>query len=452
MIWYFFIMAITLLILVGVHEWGHYKAARICGVRVLKFSIGFGPVLFSWRNKENTEFALSLIPLGGFVSMLGEQDQNVDESQWHETYSSKTPWQRIFILFAGPAMNLIFAVFAYALIFLNGQTVIKPVVDQIIPNSPAYELGIEGPLTITEVDGQSVNGMQSVTMALIERIGSTGSVEIGYQNDLAQNKTAQLPITRFLLDDQEQQPLHQLGFKQTVENENSMTVALVVEGSAAERGGIQVGDILYRSEALIFTGQRQWVEFVQAHPGKPFELTVLRDGLETNLSVTPDVKGWFFNLLGQKGFLGVAPQSPKLLPNRIVEVEYSVIESIAKALNQTRQFITVNVKSFYLLLTGQLDLRNLGGPVSIGQIAGDSASYGVLSFLTTLAMLSIGLGVINLLPIPVLDGGHILFCFVELIRKKAVSEQSKIIAQNIGLLLVLSFMALAIFNDFARIL
>ena len=446
----FIIVAAILLLgpLIAIHEFGHYFVARKLGVKVLVYSIGFGPTLFKWVSKKSgIQYQLSALPLGGYVKMLDEREGNVAEDQLAYAFNRQSVWKRIAIVAAGPLINLVFAIFLFWMLFLPQQEQLNTKVGFVKPNSPAatqLEVGDK----IVAVDQTQVNTWEKLNYALIDRVGETGTLELTIERD-AQVRQVQLPIQQFLKD-QTQSPFDVLGFtpyRPVIEPK----VSKLVENGAGIRQGLDVGD-----KILAINGQpvKTWydvVEVVQASPYKNLKLDVLRNNQTISLTVKPD---------GQKdqsgkmiGVLGVQSQADKIqIPAEFKQtIQYNPAEAFVMAVEKTYQLSAMILNSIVKMIKGLIGLDNLSGPITIAKVAGQSAEMGFLTFISFMALMSVSLGILNLLPIPMLDGGHLVYYFIELISGKPVSEQIQLVGLKFGMLLLGSMMLLALFNDFMRL-
>lgn len=440
---------VTLGLLIFVHEYGHFWVARRCGVRVLKFSIGFGQTLLSWRDKYDTEFVIAAIPLGGFVKMLGEPGSEVSESQKQHSFVHKTVFQRFAIVSAGPLVNLAFAVFLYWLLFMSGVTSLAPYLGQIEVDSPAYKAGFQTMDEIVAVDGSATESWEDVTLALISRVGESGEVRFTVRPENASNtQELKIPLQQWMQGKVKEHPLKLLGMEPYSPSVPPILGELV-PGKAAERQGMKPGDrVLSVNEVEILTWE-EWVMLIRDNPGIKMNVLVERDGEEIPLAIAPDaILDEQGKKIGQIGaHLDEELRSAKYPDFMVREMQYGPIESVGKALSYTWSRIELTVMSIGKMVTGLISLDNLSGPITIAKVAGDSASYGLESFLNFMAYLSISLGVLNLLPIPVLDGGHLVYYLVEMIKGSPVSEKTQAIGNSLGLGLLVMFMGLAFYND-----
>ncbi len=440
------ILLATLGVLIAFHEYGHFIVARLCKVKVLEFSIGFGPKLVSFTDKHGTVFKIAALPLGGFVKMLDEREGEVDEAERSLAFNQKTVGQRIAIVSAGPIANFLLAILVYWFVFLQGEMILKPQVFSVEQESIAAEAGLEVGDVITSVDGKAVVGAQEVMMGLLERLGDTGIIEL----TLASGLTAELKIDRWLSDQEGQvDSLASLGFDFYRPHIEPVVEAIMPE-SAAEQAGLRAGDRLLSADAQNIADWHYWVKYVQARAGEAIELVVERDSAEFSTQITPKLVKVEGQAVGQVGIQVRVPEFE--LPEELfVEKQYSLFSAWLPAVERTWTASLFSLNSIKKMIFGQLSYKQLSGPISIAKVATQSAESGIFRYLSLLALLSVSLGVINLLPIPVLDGGHILFYLIEWVKGSPVPDQVQQWALQLGVSLVLAVMILAFVNDISRL-
>jgi regulator of sigma E protease len=432
-------------VLIAVHEWGHFWVARRNGVKVLKFSIGFGKSLFSWTDRHGTEFVIAAIPLGGYVKMLGEPGTVLTEEDERASFAHKKVSQRFAIVLAGPVVNLIFAVILYWALFVSGMTGMVPKVGDITPQSTAALAGVVPGGEVVAIDGQETTTWEAVNLALVDRIGDTGIITMTVRDEGGSvTRDYALQVDRFMSGQEKQSPLDLLGI-QRVFPLVPPEIGKVMPGKAGDRQGLQEGDIILSADGTQIQQWKQWVDIVRAHPGESFPVELERSGQRMTLTLMPDVmtddSGARF------GQIGVGPKPIDVPPEMVRSYSYSPVEGLVRAVEHTGSLMSLTLKTLGKMVTGSISLESLSGPITIARLAGESAVYGLESFLSFTAYLSISLGVLNLLPIPVLDGGHLMFYLVEWIRGRPVSERVQQIGQSLGLGLLLMFMGLALYND-----
>jgi len=440
-----FYLLITLAILIVVHEYGHYWVARRCGVKVLKFSIGFGKPLWKRVSKSGTEFSVSALPLGGYVKMLDEREGEVDEHLRNQAFNNKSLAARSAIVIAGPLANLLFAIFAYWLIFMIGIPGQKPIISEVELDSPAYVAQLVTGDVILEVDGYKTPTLASVTRILANIAIDGGKVDL-LVSDGNSARDVELDVAQYDFSNSAKPLLDSLGIK-PYSIEVLPFIASVTDTGEAKKSGIQQGD------KILFVGNQQinnWmdvVKLVQASPNTPLEFTIERQQQKYVLSVTPSAGDDGIGRIG-----AMVDVSKTTIDDRYLAIEqYGVFSALYKGFSQTWQFSSATVKSIVGMLMGEVSSTNIGGPVTIAQYAGSSAEHGLISFMGFLAMISISLGLLNLMPIPMLDGGHLAFYLIEWLRGKPLSEYTQSMLQKIGIMLLVMLMILAFFNDLTRL-
>lgn len=439
----------TLALLVAIHEYGHFWVARRCGVHVERFSIGFGTPLYKWRDRRGTEYALAAIPLGGYVKMFGEQDGDVPQEKAHLAFNRKSVLQRIAIVSAGPLANLGLAVVAFWALFLAGESGYVPVVDEVETGSVADVAGLEPGQEIVAVDGRQTPTWQALHFRLLERIGDTGTIRFTAkypESDLLYESEA--VIEQWLSQQDEPDLLGGLGVTLYLPDVLPV-VAEVVPDSPAAAAGLQPGDRVLAADGVDMPLWSDWVDYVRARPQEPVRLTVSRDGDRLDMVVVPEgVRDAAGETIGR---VGVAVAPPQMPPELVRSFQRGPVEALGAALGRTGELTLFTLNAIKKMLTGAISPKNLGGPITIAKVATDSAKSGLESYIGFLALLSVSLGVLNLLPIPVLDGGHLLFYTIELLAGRPVPEKMQAVGYQLGLVAVLGIMMLAIYNDILRL-
>ncbi|WP_298141602.1 RIP metalloprotease RseP [uncultured Acinetobacter sp.] len=446
----FMIMAAILLLgpLIAIHEFGHYFVARKLGVKVLVYSIGFGPTLLKWTSKKSgIQYQLSALPLGGYVKMLDEREGNVTDEDLPKAFNRQHPWKRIAIVAAGPLVNLVFAVLLFWILFLPEQTQLNTRVGKVLDHTPAANVLQVGD-KIQAVDGTETPNWEKLSFALVDRAGETGHITLNVDR-AGQAQNVQLPIENFLKD-QSQSPLDELGFL-PYRPAIPAVVSKLTEDGAAIRQGMQVGDQIIAIDGNKMADWYAVVEKVQASPEKLLKIEVLRDNKTVMLEVMP--QGKRDNMGHVTGMLGVQSDPGKInIPNEYKQtIQYGPIEALGMATDKTVHISSMILNSMVKMVKGLIGLDNLSGPITIAKVAGQSAEMGWQTFIGFMALMSVSLGILNLLPIPMLDGGHLVYYFIELLRGKPVSEQIQLVGLKIGMVLLGSMMLLALFNDFMRL-
>ncbi len=439
---------VALGILIAVHEFGHFWVARRCGVQVDRFSIGFGKVLLRRQDKQGTEYVLSIIPLGGYVKMLDERAGSVTPELRHRAFNNKTVWQRAAIVSAGPIANFIFAIFAYWAIFMMGVPSVKPVVSSIMPNSIAAKAEIQPGTELKSIDGIEMADWDSVRLTLLGLIGKD-SAEIGVAPFGTQSVTLKkVDLKDWQYEPDKQDPVVSLGIIPKGPQIEPI-LAEVQKDSAAQKAGMQVGDRIINVDGKPLDRWMLFVQTVRNNPGTAVVLDIERNGSPLSLTLIPDTKQ--IGKGATEGFAGVVPKIIPLSDEYKVIRQYGPFTALYESAGQTWQLMKLTAKMLGKLITGDVKLNTLSGPISIAQGAGASAGYGVVPFLIFLALISVNLGIINLFPLPVLDGGHLLFLLIEKIKGTPVSEQVQEYFYRIGAMLLVVLMGLALFNDFSRL-
>ncbi len=442
-------LIVTLGILVTVHEYGHFWVARRCGVKVLKFSVGFGKPLYRWFDKTGTEYAIAWIPLGGYVSMLDEREGDVSDEEKPFAFNQQSVWKRIAIVAAGPVANFLLAILTYWVLFVSGTSALAPVVGSVHPDSLAYEAGIEAQSELISIDGEAVHSWQDAGMQLLSRVGDTGQIRIVTQEWQGYHQQEHaLSVERWLAGEKEPNPLTAIGITPFSPHLKPV-IGQVLPDGAAQRSGLGVGDVILTANGEPVTDWMHWVKLVQASPDQPLMLEVQRSGSVELLSITPDLRR--LDDGRDIGYIGAAAQRGEWPEGMVREVQYGVLESVPNAVIKTADMIVLTLDSIGKMVVGLISVDNLSGPITIAQVASDSAKGGLESFLTFLAYISISLGVLNLLPIPVLDGGHLLFYLIEAVSGRPVPEKAQQFGLRIGMMLLAGLMMIAFYNDLMRL-
>lgn len=436
---------IALGILVAVHEWGHFYIARRCGVQVERFSIGFGKPIWRKLSKSGTEYVIAMIPLGGYVRMLDERIDDVPADKADKAFNNKPVLQRMAIIAAGPGVNFVFAFFALWLMYLVGLETVKPVVKEVEPQSIAALAGIQPGDEIIKVGSRSTPDWEAVNLEVVSNIGSETAV-VTVKNASNVEKELTFTLNGWNFDPDIESPLSSLGLT-PFRPDPTLTVGFV-GGSAAAQAGLQPGDKLVALDGNALASWNALVDYIVDNPGQTIALDVERDGQLQTLRATIARRD---TPQGQSGYLGVSPTFEPWPQGYVFTHQYGIIEAITKALDKTWRLMTLSVEMIGKLVTGDVSVKNLSGPISIAQGAGTSAGYGLAYFLSFLALISVNLGIINLLPLPMLDGGHLMFYTAELITGKPVPEAVQEWGYRIGGVLLFTIMGIAIINDIARI-
>ena len=439
-----FILALG--ILVAVHEWGHFYVARKCGVQVERFSIGFGKPIWRKLSKSGTEYVIAMIPLGGYVRMLDGRIDDVPPELENKAFNNKPVLQRMAIIAAGPGVNFIFAFFALWLMYIVGLETVKPIVKAVEPDSIAHVAGVQPGDEIINIDGRNTPDWEAVNLELVSNIGGDNTV-VTVRNSSNTEKELTFTLDTWNFDPDIESPLSSLGLT-PFRPDPTLTVGFVGDDSAAKEAGLLPGDKIVALNGNKLASWNALVDEVVESPGEVISLAIERDGQQQTLSATIARRD---TPQGQSGYLGVSPTFESWPEGYVFTHQYGIIEAIGTALDKTWRLMTLSVEMIGKLLTGDVSVKNLSGPISIAQGAGTSAGYGLAYFLSFLALISVNLGIINLLPLPMLDGGHLMFFIVEWITGKPVPEAVQEWGYRIGGVLLFMIMGIAIFNDIARI-
>ncbi|MDN7807486.1 RIP metalloprotease RseP [Burkholderia gladioli] len=448
--------AVAIGVLVVVHEYGHYSIARLCGVKVLRFSIGFGTVLVRHTSRRTgTEWTLSALPLGGYVKMLDERDpgpKGIAPADLPQAFNRQSVWKRIAIVAAGPIANFLLAILLFSTVFATGVTEPAAVVAAPAADTVAARAGFDGGETIVSIrdaQGGAAEPVRSWSDLRWKLLGAT----IDHRQVILGGRTGgatydfHVDLSGFDQRSADDDYMSKLGFEP---GGGALSISAVTPGSAAEQAGLQPGDRIVALDGKPVIGSGRFIDTIKSHAGRPLALRISRGGVERTLSIvphaerdaTPGANG------AQVGRIGAA----LAMHTPTVDVRYGLLESAELGVRRTWGISVYSLKMFGRMLTGEASLKNLSGPVTIADYAGKSARLGLSAFLSFLALVSISLGVLNLLPIPVLDGGHLLYYLVEAATGKAVSERWQLILQRAGLICIVALSAIALFNDLSRLI
>jgi len=443
-----FIVAVG--VIVTVHEFGHYWVAKKLGVKVLRFSVGFGKPLFSrfGGGIDNTEYVLASIPLGGYVKMLDEREGEVDVDELPRAFNRQNVWKRFAIVSAGPIFNFIFAVFAYWITFVAGVDGVKPTVGEIQANSIAAQAEIKSQDTFTHIDGEPVHTWQEASIQMLNNALKTGSVNATMVSaDNSKNLvTLDLSDTKQLLS--EGNLLEKIGI--TPWRYQLPARFGEIKSGAAQTAGIQEGDEVLRVDGSPVSTWVELVKYIQERAETSIQLTVLRDRKQLEIQVTPEVDKQDGKVIGRIGAYPYVDYEE--LNAQKVTVKYGLIESIGKGFAKTWEVSILTLKLLWKLVVGEASLKNISGPVTIAEYAGVSAAIGFSAFVGALAIISISIGILNLLPIPVLDGGHLFYYMIEMLKGSPVSEKFEAAGQRVGIIMLAGLMSLAFYNDIQRLI
>lgn len=441
---------VALGILISIHEFGHFWVARKVGIKVLRFSIGFGKALVRRTGKtDNTEFVLAAIPLGGYVKMLDEREGPVASHEQHRAFNRQPLWARTAVVVAGPLANFLLAIAAYWLVMMIGISGVAPLIGQPVEDSAAERAGFLNEDLIVSVNGQSTPTWTDARIALLESsLGSTEALQIEVERADGQRLSRQLPVTEQQMLKSDGDAVANLGFR-TWWPDVKPIVGDLVEGGAADQAGLQIDDLILSVDAQTIDSWRELVSKVQPSAGKALALEIERDGQIIALTLTPEAAQVGDQTVGRIGIMET--QSQALANRSQVTVRHPPVDAFVEALERTWSMSVLTVRMMGKLVLGQASLDNISGPISIAQYAGQSASIGIDHYINFIALISISLAVLNLLPIPMLDGGHLMYFAAEAVTGKPVSERVQILGQQVGIVLLGGLMFLAFYNDIWRL-
>ncbi|HAU1874690.1 TPA: RIP metalloprotease RseP [Legionella pneumophila] len=442
----YFLLALVLL--VTIHEYGHFQVARWCGVKVLRFSFGFGKILARFYDKKGTEYAWSLFPLGGYVKMLDETEGEVSEKEKPFAFNNQSVLVRIAIVVAGPLFNFIFAFVALWLVLVIGMHSLAPMIESVKPNSIAARAGLVPKQEILALNGVKINSWRDFQYEIMPLIGSQETVSLTVKSMInGEESTLYLPLDKWQLDDKKPDPIKSLGIIPFIPTIPPI-VGEVVPDSPAEKAGLKIGDEIISVNGQHFNDWLYLVSYVRERPNSQINLDIKRQGKLLNITVhtgSQDNNGKL------EGLIGVRSQKVDWPAHWLRLEQQPPISALGTAFKQTAQLTGTTFILMGRLVTGKLGLNSISGPVGIAQGAGDSGRGGLVSYLFFLALVSISLGALNLLPIPMLDGGHLLYYVLEIIRRKPLSDGVKSVGIYFGLLLLVALMFVALSNDISRL-
>lgn len=438
--------AVVLGVLVVIHELGHYGVARLCGVKVLRFSVGFGKPLVSWRvGPDRTEWAIAAFPLGGYVKMLDEAEGEVTPDELPRAFNRQTVWRRMAIVVAGPVANFVLAILLYWFFFMHGVTGMRAVVAEPPPGTAAAAAGLHSGDVVVAVGGEPISTWQDLRWYLLRQASSGESAAL----ETAAGGVRRLDARSLKPEDMEGDFLAALGLMPFQPTLLPVIGDLVPDGVAA-RAGLRSGDVVTAVNGEAIGRWEELVRWVKSHPDQPLHLDILREKQPMAVEVVPTSVDEGGHRIGR---IGAAPRVDKRqLENLLVEVSYPPHIALIRAVDKTWDMAAFSLEMLGRMAVGQVSWKNLSGPITIADYAGQSARMGWFPFLSFLALISVSLGVLNLLPVPLLDGGHLMYYIAELIKGSPVSEKAMAIGQQVGMAILLLLMAFAFYNDINRLI
>ena len=445
----FFIISVG--VLITFHEFGHFWVARFFNVKILRFSIGIGRSIYTKRfGKDQTEFSIGLLPLGGYVKMLDDREGEVTEEEKKREFNSKPIWQRFCIVLAGPIFNFIFAIFIYSIIYSIGVNALKPIIGDVEPFAISEESGFVKDQEILAINGIKTPTWPTVVDSLVSNIVSENIVSIDVINADGDKQALNLNLSNISIDEMaDGNLLNKLGLS-VVKFKLPAIIGEIEKNSPAEASRLLKNDRIIAINSNLINSWGELVEIIRENPDEYLNVEVLRNETLINIQLKPENYQLDDENIGR---IGVRPAINNDLYDSYYALEqYSIHLAILRAFHKTWEMSVLTLKVLAKMITGDASVKNLSGPISIAKYAGQSASIGMTQLLTFLAIVSISLGVLNLLPIPLIDGGHLAYYVIEFITGKPVSDSIQITGQQIGLVLLLGLMGLALYNDFVRLL
>ncbi len=443
-----FIVAIV--VLVVFHEFGHYWVARLCNVKVLRFSLGFGKVIYSKRFAGGeTEWVVSMIPLGGYVKMLDEREGEVPSQELDRAFNRQSVLKRMAIVVAGPVANLLLAIVFYWALFIYGVPGVKPILGDVPVQTAAASAQLRAQETIVSINGQLTPSWQEVRWMLLDLVLQRGEASLELKTSEGKSVFRVLEMNGLSAADLDGDFLKKLGL-QPYQPPINPVIEKLVEDGAAQRAGLQINDKILRVNGQTIAEWDDFVQVIRTSPSVALNVEFDRAGSLLALTVTPDAVNDADNKIGR---IGAAPKINRAdYEALLTEVHYPPLTALSEATKKTWETSIVSLKMMWKMVMGEVSLKNLSGPITIADYAGQSAQIGLGAYISFLALISISLGVLNLLPIPLLDGGHLLYYAVELLKGSPVSERLWAAGQNVGIALLVTMMAFALYNDISRLI
>ena len=444
-----FVFALGLLI--TFHELGHYFVARLCNVKVLRFSVGFGrPLIKRYWGRDQTEWVIAAIPLGGYVKMLDEREGKVAPEDLSRSFNRMTVSRRFAIVSAGPIANFLLAILLYCFLFMYGVSGMKPILGQITPNSPAAIANFEAGETLVKIGDEVVSSWQDARWELLSKaVDRTPTLIVETRNKEQQIVSRELDLSKLDANDLDADFLKKIGLN-VYQPKIKPIIAQVIPNGAGDRAGLLINDEILSINEKEIVEWKDLVQKIQNSPETVLAMEIRRNNTKVNVKIIPEVTTQNGKKIGK---IGIAPKIDRSkFKDLLIEVSYSPSTAMAKAINKTWETSVFTLQMLWKMVMGEVSLKNISGPITIADYAGKSAEMGIASYLGFLALISISIGVLNLLPIPLLDGGHLMYYVVEIIKGTPLSERSMAIGQQMGMMMLFTLMIFAIYNDINRLI
>jgi regulator of sigma E protease len=444
-----FIFALGLLIVF--HEFGHYLVARLCNVKVLRFSVGFGrPLIRKYWGRDQTEWVIAAIPIGGYVKMLDEREGKVAPEDLSRSFNRMTVSRRFAIVSAGPIANFLLAILLYWLLFMHGVSGMKPTLGPITPDSPAAIANFEAGETIVKIGDELVSTWQDARWTLLSKaIEKTPALTVEILSKDKQVAWRKLDLSKLNANDLDADFLKRIGLN-VYQPKIKPVIAQVIPNGTADRAGLLINDEILSVNEKEIVQWKDLVQQIQNNPGNLLVMKIQRNNTKVSVKIIPEATTQNGKQIGK---IGIGPKiDHSKFKDLLVEVSYPASTAMAKAINKTWETSVFTLQMLWKMVMGEVSLKNISGPITIADYAGKSAQMGVASYLGFLALISISLGVLNLLPIPLLDGGHLMYYVVEIIKGSPLSERAMEIGQQLGMMMLFTLMAFAIYNDINRLI
>ena len=444
-----FVFALGLLI--TFHELGHYFVARLCNVKVLRFSVGFGrPLIKRYWGRDQTEWVIAAIPLGGYVKMLDEREGKVAPEDLSRSFNRMTVSRRFAIVSAGPIANFLLAILLYCFLFMYGVSGMKPILGQITPNSPAAIANFEAGETLVKIGDEVVSSWQDARWELLSKaVDRTPTLIVETRSEGQQIVSRELDLSKLDANDLDADFLKKIGLN-VYQPKIKPIIAQVIPNGAGDRAGLLVNDEILSINEKEIVEWKDLVQKIQNSPETALIMEIRRNNTKVNVQIIPEVATQNGKEIGK---IGIAPKIDRSkFKDLLIEVSYSPSTAMAKAINKTWETSVFTLQMLWKMVMGEVSLKNISGPITIADYAGKSAEMGVATYLGFLALISISIGVLNLLPIPLLDGGHLMYYVVEIIKGTPLSERSMAIGQQMGMMMLFTLMIFAIYNDINRLI